>query len=308
MDIHQEFNKSVRQTEALLNAGRYKEAYDSVNKLLLNFPDNGKLIKLKARIEKIVYNNNIETVNRELYGLKQLWRDKRYDELMIRLTEIIKYVPGYGRAEKQLYKAQDLYRRRINEMQRDALANYIRTIEKSIKSGDYEKAISLAQEVLRKIPQHEKCGILLAKAKNLFIDKKIKENQVLLNSDKFEEIEKFLKDLFKLCPESIRIKKLLMKAVSREKVTVEYARKDFVFSAYEQILLLYQKGKYDKTIEALRELLEIEPDNIKALELLKKAENKFAAQLDRQVAEKIKSTRLKYKGEKRRNPKGFIRL
>jgi tetratricopeptide (TPR) repeat protein len=308
MDINLELHKAIRQIESFFNAGRYKEAYENVNKLLLNFPDNGKLIKLKNQIEKNVYKNNIETVNKELNALKPLWKDKRYDELVIRLTEVVKYVPGYNKAEKQLYDAQNLYRKQIQIQQKDTLANYIRTIEKSINTGDFEKAISLSQEVLRKMPQHEKCGMLLAKAKNLLVDKKIKENQILLNSEKFEEIEGFLNELFKICPDSIRIKNLLNKAVNREKVTVEYAKKDFVFSAYEQIFLIYQKGKYDKTIEALRELLEVEPDNIKALELLKKAEKKFSSQLDREVAIKIKNLQNKFKTDKRKYPKNFIKL
>ena len=300
MDIHQELNKGIRQVQSLITANRYQEAYNCVNKLLLNFPDNGKIYKLKSKIEKIVYEHNLITVNKEIKELNPLWKEKRYEELVKRLTNITLYVPGYTKAEKDLYKAQKLYRNQIVQQQKDTLANYIRTIEKAIAEEDFQKAISLCQEVLRKIPQHEKCGMLLAKAKNQLIDKMIRENGVLLKSDKFEEIEKFLNDLLKICPESIRVNNLLNKVSNREKITVEYAKKDFVYSAYEQIFILYQKGKFDKTIDALRELLEVEPDDLKALELLKKAEKKFSSQLNREVKSKIKNLQKKFRDEKKK--------
>ena len=212
------------------------------------------------------------------------------------------------KAEKDLYKAQKLYKDQLMQQQKDTIANYVRTVEKAIKNEEFEKAVSLCLDVLRKIPQHEKCGMLLARAKNKLVDKKIRENEVILKSDKFDEIEKFLNELLKICPDSIRIKNLLKKVTNREKITVEYAKKDFVYSAYEQILILYQKGKYDKTIDALRELLEVESDNLKALELLKKAERKFSKQLDKDVSGKIKNLQKKFREEKKKYPKDFTRI
>jgi len=308
MDIRQELNSGINEVVSLMNRGSYQDAYTACKKLLLNFPDHLKLNKLRSKIEKIVYKHNVVTVKNDLKLLKPLWKQKKYEELVKKLTGFVEYVPGYTKAEKLLYKAQNLYRKQVAEQQKETLANYIRSIEQAIKTQEYEKAISLSREVLQKIPQHEKCGNLLAKAKNLLIDREIRKNEFLLKSDKFNDIENFLNDIQKVCPGSVRIKNLLKQASRREKITIEFARKDFVYSAYEQILILFQKGKYEKTIEGLREMLEIEPDNLKALELLKKAEKKFSSQLDKEVTTKIRNLQKKFKEERTKYPKEFINL
>ncbi|MBN1494247.1 hypothetical protein JW911_00745 [Candidatus Peregrinibacteria bacterium] len=307
-NIKHELNSVINEIETLIKRGSYQDAYNLCKKILLNFPDHHKLIRLKNKIEKIVYKHNVAAVKKDLITLKPLWKQKKYEELVKKLTAAVQYVPGYKKAKKLLYRAQKAYRNQVSEMQKQTLDNYLRAIEQAIKTQDYEKAISFSREILRKIPQHEKCGSLYLKAKNLLVEQKIKENEKLLNSEKFNDIENFLRELEKICPESVRIKNLLKKAARREKITLEFAKKEFIYGAYDQLLILFQKGKYEKCIEGLREVLEIEPDNLKALEMLKKAEQKFSSQLDKEVTAKIHNLQKKFRLEKKKYPKDFIML
>ena len=52
-------NQLIAQAEQKIETGDFKEAYSLVNKVLLNFPDNGKALRLKQKIEKTVYHKMI---------------------------------------------------------------------------------------------------------------------------------------------------------------------------------------------------------------------------------------------------------
>lgn len=301
-------NQEISRIKTLIANHRLKEAYAACNKLLLNFPDSGRVYKLKKSIEKTVFKQNVVSVKKDLKALKPLWREKKFTELVQKLQTLQQYVPGYAPVEKQLSEAQKLYNKYHKKEQKDALKQYIQTIGKKMQEENYEEAITLCKQVLTKIPNHEQASYLLNKAKNLLITKKINDNKFLLESDKFEEIQKFLHELLQFNANSKQIHSLLNKAMRREKVTLEMGKKEFAFRSYENIIVLYKKKKYDKVIEAMHELLAVEPDNLKYLELLSKAKKKFSRQLNREVITKISNLQQKYRDDHKIHPKEFIRI
>ena len=298
----------VAQIETLIKEGDLKTAYSVCNKLLLNFPENGKIRSLQKKIEKTVYEQNLKIVKSELDTLKPLWKEKRYKEIVEKLESLKSYVPGYGPIEKDLFKAKKLYRDQLIEGQKLAVDDYVKNIEKLIAENKFQEAIVESKKFLAKIPGHEKVVLLEKKAKDLFVVQKLKENEFLLKSDKFDEIEVLLKELIAVNPESGKLKLLLEKASKRQTVALSYEKKDFVFQSFEHIKILAQKKKWEKTIDALIELLKVDPGNMNALELLDKARSKFDKQLTGEVIEKIFELQKKFKAQKLKTPKSFIRL
>ncbi|MBA4336758.1 hypothetical protein C0416_03215 [bacterium] len=303
-----EKKEGILQVEALINEGNLKEAYSVCNKLLLNFPENGKIRSLQKKIEKTVYEQNLKIVKSELDTLKPLWKEKRYKEIVEKLESLKSYVPGYGPIEKDLFKAKKLYRDQLIEGQKLAVDDYVKNIEKLIAENKFQEAIVESKKFLAKIPGHEKVALLEKKAKDLFVVQKLKENEFLLKSDKFDEIEALLKELIAVNPESGKLKLLLEKASKRQTVALSYEKKDFVFQSFEHIKILAQKKKWEKTIDALIELLKVDPGNMNALELLDKARRKFDRQLTGEVIEKIFELQKKFKAQKLKNPQSFIKL
>ncbi|MFC1655266.1 hypothetical protein ACFL3C_00165 [Patescibacteria group bacterium] len=301
-------NQEINKIKDLISNQRLKEAYTVCNKLLLNFPESGRVYKLQKRIEKTVFKQNVESVKKDLKGLKPLWGEHKYGELVEKLQGLQTYVPGYAPVEKQLEKATKLYSKYSKKERKDTLNKYIKTIGEKMQKEEYEEAITLSKQILHKIPNHEQAAFLLNKAKKLFVDKKINDNKVFLESDKFGEIQEFLLGLLKFNPNSKQINSLLKKARRRETVTLEMGKKEFAFRSYENIIVLYKKKKYDKVIEALQELLAVEPDNLKYLELLSKAKKRFSRQLNREVISKIFKLQKKYKLDHKKHPKEFIRI
>lgn len=300
--------QGITQIEALINEGKLKEAYSMCNKLLLNFPESGRLARLQNKIEKTVYEQNLKSVKNDLKSLKPLWKEKKYKDLVEKLSVLQQYVPGYRPVEKELEKAQKFYREQLVTEQKGAVDDFIKHIEKLIEEGNHHDAIVECQKFLGKIPGHEKVILLDKKARDLYVVQQLKENKILLDSKKFKEIEIFLKKLQQVNPQSGKIKSLLDKAAKRETVAIEYERKDFAYQSLEHIYTLVQKQKWEKAVQALEELLKVDPKNMKALELLDKARAKFDKQLTKEVIEKTKQLQQKFKAQRKQTPKEFIRL
>lgn len=301
-------NQEIHRIKELVSNQRLKEAYTACNKLLLNFPESGKAHKLQKRIEKIVFKQNVASVKKDLKKIKPLWGQHKYGELVKNLQALQRYVPGYAPVEKQLFQAKKLYNKYHKKEQKDALKQYIKTIGEKMQKEEYEEAITFSKQVLHKIPDNEQAAFLLNKAKRLFVKKKINDNKHFLEGNDFEKIQKFLHGLLEFNPNSNQVNEMLKKARKREKLTLEMDKKEFAFKSYENIMVLYKKKKYDKVVEALHELLAVEPDNLKYLELLSKAKKKFSKQLNREVISKIFNLQEKYKTNRKNHPKEFVRI
>jgi len=303
-----EKNQGISKIEAFIREGDFNQAYRTCNKLLLNFPESRKIRKLQKRIEKTVYEQNLKRVKNDLKNLKPLWKNKNYEELIKKLDGLIKYVPGYRPIEKDLFKVRKLYREQLLKEQKDNIGNYIKKIEEFIKRSKFEDAITECKNFLIKIPGYERVGLLEKKARDLLIVQKLKQNETLLKSNKFEQIGKFLNELLKINPNSSKVKVLLNKASKKETVDLLYKEKDFSFRSIEHINVLMQKKKWEKAISALLELIKVSPQDMKALELLDRARENFNKQLTKEVVVKIKELQKKFKLQRAKTPHEFIRL
>jgi tetratricopeptide (TPR) repeat protein len=306
--MNAEIKKEIYNIKKLINEEKYKEAYSLCNKLLLNFPDNSVLNGLQKKIEKTVFKKNLKSVKKDLKKLKPLWKKQKYKELVEKLESLRSYVPGYAKVEKQLSKARRLYNKKAKKQVKHYFYDKINEIKKLFENDDYEKAYSTAKKLHKQFPKQQKSKEMLESAKDKYIDFRLKQNKSLLNSDKFDQIQSFLKDLLKIKPDSNQIKSLLKRAEKRESISLEFEEKEFVYKSYERILTLYQKKKYEEALKALNELLKVEPDNLKALELRKKARKKFNRKLTKEVIEKIKRLQKKFKKEYLENKKEFIKI
>ncbi len=300
--------EGLKQIESLIAADKLNEAYNLCNKLLLNFPDSVRVKRLKAKVEKLVFKKNLNLVKDDLKKLQPLWKQRKYSEIINKLKELQKYVPGYAPLQKQLQKAQKLLLKQKSHKQKDVLARYMSKAEEYMNKENYKDAITTLKRVLLKLPDHEPAKRLLKQARDLYIDQQIKERDFLLKSDKFDEIAAFIKHLKTVDPNSSKISSLIRKLSKREKMARKFKKMDFTYKSYEELFTLYQNQKYQECIKGLKELISMEKDNFKALELLKSARKKFDKQLTKEVYKKIKNLQKRFKKQKKQMPKEFIRL
>jgi len=301
-------DQEIQKINQYVLAEQFQSAYKLCNKMLLNFPESRRLHKLQYKIEKIAFKQNVESVKKDLKALKPLWNEKKYAELVEKLKVLQSYVPGYRAVEKDLYKASKLYQKQMVIEQKDFLDKYMKAVEVEMSKKNFRGAIILLKKVLNSIHNYKRAESMLEKAKDLLIDQELEQNRDLLRSKKFKEIEILLKKLLEINPENNKIKSIYRKAAKREALMLEFAKKDFTYQSYENILILYQKKKYEKAIDSLYELLSVDPDNIKAKELLVQAEKKFDSKLTREVTIKIIELQKKYEDQYRKDKKSFIKI
>lgn len=306
--MQKEIKEGIYEIKELFAKGEYKNAYNLCNKYLLNFPENSVLKNLQSKIEKTVYEQNIQSVKKDLKKLKPLWKQNKYKELIEKLKKLQSYVPGYSPIEKQLKKALKLYNKHTQNQIKDYYKHQLKEIERLINEKDYENAFFMAKKLYKKFPQQKEITNMLDKTQDLYIDDQLKKNDKLLSSDKFSQIETLLNELLKIDPDSKKIKSLLRKVMKRERISIEFKEKTYIYKSFERIRTLYQKRKYEEALKALDELLKVEPHNLKALELRQKAYKKFKRQLTKEVIEKIIRLQKKFKKEYRHNKKEFIKI
>ena len=301
-------DQEIQKINQYILADQFKGAYKLCNTMLLNFPESRRLHKLQYKIEKIAFKQNVESVKKDLKALKPLWEEKGYKELVEKLEVLQSYVPGYKSVEKDLYKASKLYQKQMIIEQKDFLEKYMKAIEVKMSEKNFREAIILLKKVLDSVQHYKRAESMIEKAKDLLIDQELEKNQDLLQSKKFKEIEILLKKLLDINPESSKIKSIYKKAAKRETLMLEFAKKDFTYQSYGNILVLYQKKKYEKAIDSLYELLSVDPDNVKAKELLLQAEKKFDSKLTKDVVVKITELQKKYENQYREDKKAFVRI
>lgn len=306
--MKREIKEGIRSVEKLVDERKYKEAYNLCNKLLLNFPESSALKNLSKKIEKTVFKKNVKSVKQDLDKLKPLWGQGKYKDLVEKLKVLRGYVPGYGPVEKQLLKADKLYQEQVRKEIKNYYNNKLKEIKELLSKKEYEKAYLLAKELYRRFSKQEGAKNILEKSRDLYINDRLNKNKALLSGYKFDQIESFLNNLLKINPDSKKVKTLLKKAMKRERISLDFKEREFVYKSYERILTLYQKKKYEATLKALEELLSFEPDNLKALELHKKTSRKFDRYLTKEVIEKIKRLQKKFKREYISNKKDFIKI
>ncbi|MFC1600127.1 hypothetical protein ACFL3T_03820 [Patescibacteria group bacterium] len=300
--------QGIEQIKALILQDKLKEAYDHCNKLLLNFPESYRLVRFQQKIEKLVFKQNLALVKTELKELKPLWKEEKYEDILKKLAELQKFVPGYAAVEKEIQKAQKLLLKNKQHMQKDVLTQYMGQAEVHMKNKAYPAAITTLKRVIMKLPDYEPAMQMLTEAREFHIKKEIEDNKFLLNGKEFDKIADFIKHLKTIDPKSKEIKALVKKLSKKEEMAHKFKKMDFEYKSFEEIQILYQKRKYEPAIKALEEYIKVDKDNFKALELLDKARKQFDKILSKEVFTKIKQLQKKFKKQKHEMPKEFIRL
>jgi len=300
--------QGIEQIKALILQDKLKEAYDICYKLLLNFPESYRLNKLQGKIEKLVFKENLKKVKEDMKAIKPLWKEEKYDEIIKKLTELQKFVPGYTGVTKEIEKAQKLQLKNKKHMQKNVLTQYMGQAEEHMKNKSYAAAITTLKRIVMKLPDYEPASQLLKEAKELRITQEIKDNEFLLKGKEFDKIAEFVKHLKSINPESKQIQSLIKKLSKKEEMARKFEKMDFEYKSFEEIQILYQKKKYEAAIKALEEYVKVDKENFKALELLDKARKNFDKQLSKELFPRMKELQNKFKKQKKEMPKEFIRL
>jgi hypothetical protein len=291
----------------LLANKKFKEAYDLANELVDKFSHDGKTFKIKKQVEEAVRNENERIVKNGIKEIKEMWKNKEYTEIIKKLKNLITISPENSKLQRLEQKAQLEYRDEIQRLQIEFKKNQNIKFYKLLEENE-EKLI---EELFRleKNNQGNKETLEITKFfRDKLIDKKIKENKKLLESEKFEDINNFLGQLKRIEKNNEKVSKLEKKINIKTYGSQKEESKEHTYRSVEQIIVLMKLKKYDKVIQGAEELIKSNKENKEIEKILKKAKKKFFNETKNLTIDSIKNHMQELREEYKKNKDSFIKI
>ncbi len=301
----QEAYKTIKQ---LMKEQKWLEAHRACLEGLRFDPENLTIIHFKNTIEKKVKKINIKVIKSDLQKLKPLWSQHKYQEILTSLKELEPYIKEYPALKNLILKAKKKYEQQIRGQSEGTYQEETKKIADLLKQNKFQEAL-LAAEHLRIIGIHsQELQKLIISIRSQWIDHELNDNKTLISGQKFEDILLFYQKLLKIDPNSTKIKSAIEQTKKGYHGHNVDEKKEFIYKSLEEIKTLYQLKKYEKAYEACAEILAIDPENKTALTFQKHSAKKTQKLIDNEVIAQMLSTQKTLKQERKKDPKGFVRL
>lgn len=275
MDAYfEQFSRNVNQ---LLGDKDYKRAYKLCEEMVMRFPDNKDAFEVKERVENEIRIENQRIIEAKLESFDKLWDEKKYPEIIKEVKKLLKLEPGNKKLKKWNIDAQDAYKNDLEEAQTEFYT------KKEAEFTDLlEKSPHMLVDALFNFdmsnPGNSSVKKMTDKFRDRLIEKKIKEREDLVYSDKFDAIKNFIHELRVIDDKNPRIQELEGMLKMWEHSDQEEQRSEFIYKGANHLDTLMKLHKYDKAIKVAEEILEIDPSLSKVRHLLENAKKKFFLQ------------------------------
>ncbi|MCC7196771.1 hypothetical protein IT413_01085 [Candidatus Peregrinibacteria bacterium] len=293
---------------ALVADEKWRDAHRACLEILRFDPDNIKIIRLKTRIEKNVQRLNRKAIRDDLDRLDPLWKEKRYEELLIHLKELEPYINDYPQLKKVILKAQEGYQKQVTTQQEAYYQTEKANIRKLMETKNFQDALRTSEK-LRTIGLHDnEMKKLIVEIRKTWIQDEIDKSHVLLDSEKYEDILLFYQGLLRIDNKSETLKKRIE---STKKVYEKYKlelKRETLYKNFEKMRTFFQLKKYDKALEVAYENLAIDPYSKNILKFISKAKGKEEKAIFKDLVRQIKNSHRQMKEERKKNKNGFLNL
>ena len=275
----EERKAKIQEAKKDIASGDIDDAIAALQKILAENPDDAEARSLlnqalndkaKAEAEKKAEAER----NSKLDEARRALENGDYDKAQKILDELLKANPDDPEAKRLLNQAKDA--------KKDAA---LKEAEEALKNGDYEKAQKILNELLKDNPNDGDTKSLMnqmvqekARAETER-QKKLDEAREAIKNGDYEKAQKILNELLKDNPDDVTAKSLLDLA-AKEKAAKEAIRQNKIRQAQEAL----RNGDYGKAEQILNSLLDENPDDTQAKNLLKQTQDaKAKAEADRQA-------------------------
>lgn len=296
------FHSQIEQNiQKLLVEKKFKQAYQMCSELISKFPEEASYVQLLQRIEKEVEKENRGKIKQKLKELDPLWKEEKYGEIIRELQKILAIYPNHIETANLYEKAQKLYAQYVRKQQ-DSFEK-----EQRIRLGEMLKSnpdmlIMELLELERNNAGNSQVQALIHEYRTAVIKKKIEEKRDLINSGKQPDLNNFINQLNKIEDGNIETKKVLdqiEKSLAQKQFESE---KEYLYENKQHINNLLKLKKYDKALQAIRELLDKYPKDTELRSMLNSTKKKSFRQTKllavKAIEEKQKSFREEYKNNK----------
>lgn len=307
-DAHTLLKANYQRILDLYHEGKWQEAHRGCLEILQYDPENLKIIRLKNKIEKIVQKINRDALKKDLEQIKPLWHEKKFAEILAYLHKLEPYASDYPPLRKLLIRAQKAYNNETYRQQEEHFKETIAAIQTIAQNGKFQEAIH-ETEKLRLLKLHDaSLQNLIQKIRSDWIHSEISKNQALLNSTKYEDILLFYQHLKQIDPRNELLDREIVKTKKQYQLYKIEEKKEFIYKGSEEVRTLYQLKKYEKAVQAAKEILEIDPSNREVRFYYKKALVKTNHLISNEVITQMLSAQKQHQKEYPLNKSAFYKF
>lgn len=301
------FAQIEQKINSLLSEKKFKEAHKICVDMIEKFPEDSRFKKIKEKIEKEVENENEKAIKEKLKEILPLWKEEKYDEILKALKPLLEAAPTNENLKRTIIKAQNEYKKKIEKLKTDFNNKQIQKFSELFEKNE-EQLIQDLFQLEKGNPGNKDIKKLTASFRDKIIERRIKEKEDLITSEKYEDIAHFIQQLKKIDEKNTRILDLEKQIkISQHGYQLE-EKGEFVYQATKSLDTLIRLKKYDKAIKIANEILDIDKENKEARKILKEAEKEFFKQTRNESIDVIKKNQRDNKKEYEKDKSGFIKL
>jgi len=275
-----------KNIQNLLMDGKLEEAYIRCNQILQKVPGSGEFKDLKEDISEKLTEKNEKVVDEGLGKAKAHIKEKKEEKALQVLRNLIKISPNNKKVAKLYLKTEQKYLTKIKKTEIDFVKAKDDQFKEYLEKGEFEKFLQEVDQLGMNYVGNRAIQGLVQRQREELIRQRIMDKSDLLNSDKFEDIDHFIKDLKRINKDSHLIAELARNVYKKRTGSQIDSITNFIYSGTRNIESLMKLGKYSAAYKASRELLKTNPGNKKAVKLYRKAKKaSYARNRDKAVKE-----------------------
>ena len=265
---------NIQDIKILIKEEKYGQANKMLDQILLRESQNQEALKLKRELQSLAYKKNLQLVDQKIQEYQELFKQKKFKELLQKLKKLQTYAPGYSKLDKFVLQVYHEYEKVSHNKSADTISELTKKLTELVNSKQGGQAIKLAQEHALKHSDNPAYQKVVIDTKRKVIDFKLKANKKALKKLNAPSKFEFLKKLYLL---DITYPKIQQELYSAKKDLESYDKKQkkvYQREAQIQIKILLNQKKYPECMQACKELLKVFPNHRYATKFFEKARNK----------------------------------
>lgn len=282
------FQQITRNIQSLIIEGRLDDALIKCNDVLQRYPDDYDVKELRDIIAEKLEAENKEKVKMGIKEVKNMIKEKRNEEALRKLQELLALSPNNTKLKKLYIQEQDKYKEKFLKAEKNFLETKEKELRDLLESERYPEYLNELYSLESEYRKNKKIQGLVFQMKELLIQKEIENKRDLLKTTKFQDIESFLSDLRRINKDSLIIKDIEQKINKRKIGSQLEGIGDFIYTGEQSLISLMKLKKYDEAMEVCREILDANPDNKKVQATYLKAKRRSFFKERKQAVKNVK--------------------
>ncbi|MBI2453889.1 hypothetical protein HYV58_01785, partial [Candidatus Peregrinibacteria bacterium] len=251
----------IRVIKKLIASGYYPDALRWCQDMLAINPYHRDVLGYFNKVQKLILRENERKVDADIDNTMHFWKEHRYNDLRTIYLKLLPYAPQHRRLRKLIKKLNE----QLTDAEKKNRSEFIRKAEelfrKLLFEERYGELIQAASELLQYDPINREAPKYIQKAKDLLIEKKLAENQHLVEGSNFARALDFYESLLKIDAENRMVKRLAHQVRLHLAEQKFIAEKIHLNESIARMKELFKNAEYEKVFQACEEIDHFNPNN-----------------------------------------------